>query len=269
MPNAGDAAFSGAIPKIYENNLVPFLFQPYADDLARRVAAIAPSRVLELAAGTGVVTRAIDGALPDSASIVATDLNPAMIDEARSMNASRAIEWKQADALALPFAEGSFDVVVCQFGAMFFPDRSKGYAEARRVLRRGGTFLFNVWDSLDDNEVADEIARAISVVYPANPPSFLQRAPYGYFSHNTIRADMQKAGFADAQLDVVAFQSPSTAQAAAAGFCQGTPMRAEIEAQDPTGLSAATDKVAGALERRFGKGRFRSKIQAIVVSAQK
>jgi ubiquinone/menaquinone biosynthesis C-methylase UbiE len=272
MSNAStDAAFSGAIPKIYEEFLVPLLFQPYAADLAQRVAARAPMRVLELAAGTGVVTRAIVAAVPATTSIVATDLNEAMIDEAKAIEMARSVEWRQADAIQLPFEDASFDLVACQFGVMFFPDRVKAYAEARRVLRPGGAFLFNVWDSLDDNEVADAVVRAVSTIYPSDPPSFLQRTPYGYHSHKTIQADLAKAGFAvPATFDVVTARgrSPNT-HAAAVGYCQGTPLRAEIEARSPAGLGTTTDEVAAAMARKFGKGAIDTKIQAIVVTAPK
>jgi ubiquinone/menaquinone biosynthesis C-methylase UbiE len=144
----GDKNFSGAIPELYEAYLVPLIFEPYAADLATRLAARSPSRVLEVAAGTGVVTRALTRTLPASTSIVATDLNQAMLDRARAVGTAYPVEWRTADALALPFPDRSFDAVVCQFGVMFFPDKPRAYAEARRVLRPGGAFVFNVWDSL-------------------------------------------------------------------------------------------------------------------------
>ena len=139
-----DTAFAGSIPQFYERHLVPLIFAPYASDLAARVASRAPSRVLEIAAGTGVVTRALASLLPASTVIVATDLNQAMLDQAKSIGTSRPVEWRQADAMQLPFPDASFDIVVCQFGAMFFPDKPAAFAQARRVLRNGGAFLFNV-----------------------------------------------------------------------------------------------------------------------------
>src|SRR5215472_15945481 len=135
--SASDKVFAGSIPKIYETYLVPLIFRPYADDLAQRVAALQVRRVLEVAAGTGVVTRALAAALPGDVEIVATDLNQAMLDQAAATGTSRPVTWRQADAMQLPFPDGSCDVVVCQFGAMFFPDKAKAFAEARRVLRKG------------------------------------------------------------------------------------------------------------------------------------
>jgi ubiquinone/menaquinone biosynthesis C-methylase UbiE len=269
MSNAPtDAAFSGAIPKIYEQFLVPLIFQFYADDLAKRVAARTPTRALELAAGTGVLTRALADRLSATTTIVATDLNQAMINEASSFNMPRTVEWRQADAMQLPFEDESFDVVACQFGVMFFPDKPKAYAEVRRVLRTGGTFLFSAWGSLDDNEIADAVSRALSAIYPNDPPSFLQRTPYGYHSHKAIRSDLEKGGFVDPELvDLKARARAPNAHAAAVGFCQGIPLRAEIEAREPAGLGTTTVKVADALARKFGRGAIDTKMQAVIVQA--
>ena len=164
-----DTLFVGSIPAIYDRYLGPFIFEPYAEDMAARVARLAPRRVLETAAGTGIVTRAMARALPSGASITASDLNQAMIDYAATRTEATNVTWRQADALALPFAEGAYDAVVCQFGVMFFPDKSAGYREARRVLRPGGTFLFNVWDRIEDNEVSRVVTEAVAGVRPGRP----------------------------------------------------------------------------------------------------
>src|SRR6185369_2662198 len=129
--------------------------EPYAEDLARRLAPLRPGRLLEIAAGTGVVTRRLAASLPKECAIVATDLNPPMIEQAKAIGTARAVEWRQADAMKLPFGDAEFDAVVCQFGVMFFPDKAHAFAEARRVLKPGGTFLFNAWDRIEDNEFAD------------------------------------------------------------------------------------------------------------------
>ena len=155
MTTNTDVSFTGAVPAIYQRYLVPLLFEPYAKDLAARVAARSPSRILEIAAGTGVVTREMSAVLGADASIVATDFNQAMVDQAKSTASPRPVEWRQADAMQLPFDDEAFDAVVCQFGVMFFADKPRAFAEARRVLRPGGTFLFNVWDRIEDNDFAD------------------------------------------------------------------------------------------------------------------
>ena len=144
-----DKVFSGSIPKLYDKYLVPLIFEPYATDLVNRLRGKGLARVLEIAAGTGVVTRALASALPESATIVATDLNQAMLDQGAAVGTKRPVEWRQADAMQLPFEDATFDAVVCQFGVMFFPDKPKAFAEARRVLRPGGVFIFNVWDRIE------------------------------------------------------------------------------------------------------------------------
>src|SRR5262245_1978957 len=161
-----DKKFSGSIPEIYDTYFVPLIFEVYATDLAGRVATRPVSRVLEVAAGTGVVTRALAAALPERASIVATDLNQAMLDRAAAVGTKRPVEWRQADAMRLPFDDGVFDTVVCQFGAMFFPDKAAAFAEARRVLRPGGVFLFNVWDRIEENEFSDVVTNALAPLFP-------------------------------------------------------------------------------------------------------
>src|SRR3972149_11805672 len=175
-----DKVFSGSIPKLYETYLVPLIFEPYAAGLVNWLASRSLSRVLEIAAGTGVVTRALASILPERVSIVATDLNQPMLDQASALGTKRPMEWRQADAMQLPFRDGTFDAVVCQFGVMFFPDKAKAFSEARRVLGSGGVFIFNVWDRIQANEFADTVTTALESMFPEDPPRFLARTPPGY-----------------------------------------------------------------------------------------
>ena len=141
-------AFTGSVPDLYDSYLVPMIFKYYARDLTNRVRETGARRVLEVAAGTGAVTRLMASLLPESVSITATDLSQPMIDRAMTVGTARPVCWQAADVMALPFDDASFDAVVCQFGAMFFPDRAAAYAEVARVLQPNGTFLFNVWDRM-------------------------------------------------------------------------------------------------------------------------
>src|ERR1700694_1411029 len=177
--NATDKIFAGSIPKLYESHLVPLIFEPYAVDIAQRLASRSPTRVLEIAAGA----RAMVSVLPDRTAIVATDLNQAMLDQAVATGTRRPVEWRQADAMELPFADGAFDAVVCQFGVMFFPKKSKAFAEARRVLRPRGALIFNVWDRIEENEFASVVTVAMEAVFPEDPPRFLARMPHSYYDH--------------------------------------------------------------------------------------
>ena len=174
-----DKRFAGSIPLLYENYLVPLIFEPYAEDLARRLEGRPLARVLEIAAGTGVVTRRLAAQLPASVDIVATDLNEAMLAQARATGSARPVTWRQADAMSLPFADASFDAVVCQFGLMFFPDKARALAEARRVLAPGGMLAFNVWDRIEENAFAATVTMALEAVFPKDPPRFLARTPHG------------------------------------------------------------------------------------------
>ena len=268
---SSDKVFAGSIPKLYETYLVPLIFEPYAADIVHRLSARPLARVLEIAAGTGVVTRAMATVLPESASIVATDLNQAMIDQAAAVGTKRPVEWRQADAMQLPFPDATFDAVVCQFGAMFFPEKPKAFAEARRVLRPGGLFIFNVWDRIEENEFADVVVTALESVFPQDPPRFLARTPHGYHDRQTLARDLANGGFtASPQIDTVAARSKAESpRVPAIAYCQGTPMRSEIEARDASRLSEATDVAEEAIARRFGRGPVDGKIQAHVVAVEK
>ena len=269
--SGSDKVFAGSIPKLYEKHLVPLIFEPYAADLSGRLSSRPLSRVLEVAAGTGVVTRALAAALPESVSIVATDLNQAMLDQAAAVGTRRAVEWRQADAMGLPFPDETFDAVVCQFGAMFFPDKSKAFSEARRVLRPGGTFVFNVWDKISENEFAAAVEAALTSIFPADPPRFLTRTPYGYHERRAIETDLGGGGFTTApRIETVAARSRAeSARVPALAFCQGTPLKNEIESRDASRLGEATEAAAAAIAERFGHGNVDGKIQAHVVTVER
>jgi ubiquinone/menaquinone biosynthesis C-methylase UbiE len=263
-----DKVFSGSIPKVYDTYLVPLIFEPYAADVVNRLASRSPSRVLEIAAGTGVVTRALASGLPEHASIVATDLNQAMLDQAFAVGTKRIVEWRQADAMQLPFPDGTFDAVVCQFGVMFFPEKIKALSEARRVLKPKGVFVFSVWDRITENGFADAVTTALERVFPEDPPRFLARTPYGYHDLSAIERDLADGGFtAPAQIATVAARSRAASpRIPAIAFCQGTPLRNEIESRDASRLGEATDAAEEAIAQRFGRAAVQAKIQAHIVT---
>lgn len=266
---AVDKVFAGSIPQLYQSHFVPLIFQPYADDLARRLTDRRLSCVLEIAAGTGVATRALDAALPEDVAIVATDLNAAMVDEARAHGTRRPVEWRTADAMQLPFPDGSFDCVVCQFGAMFFPDKAGAFAQVRRVLAPGGLFAFNVWDRIEDNEFADTVTAALARVFPDDPPRFMARTPHGYHDVDAVARDLAAAGFTSKpHIETVAARSIAPdARLPAIAYCQGSPLRSEIEARGS--LEQATLVATQAMEARFGTGPVDGKIQAHVVTIER
>jgi ubiquinone/menaquinone biosynthesis C-methylase UbiE len=266
---ATDKLFAGSIPEIYDRYLVPLIFESYASDLAERVAQTGPHRVLELAAGTGALTRALASRLPARVPIVATDLNQPMLDYAalRSADDGR-ITWRQADALALPFDDQAFDAVACQFGVMFFPDKLRAYREAHRVLRPGGRFHFNVWDHIAANEFADVITQELAKLFPHDAPLFLARTPHGYHEVASIEEELAAAGFASASVETRGDTSKArSAREAALAYCQGTPLRNEIEARDASRIEEATETAAQALARRFGAGAITGQIRAHLFAA--
>lgn len=266
--DATDKLFAGSIPEIYNRLLVPLIFEPYAHDLAERIARTQPENILETAAGTGVLTRAIVSRLPKT-RIVATDLNQPMIDHAvtKQTQPDRVL-WRQADALALPFGNQEFDIVACQFGVMFFPDKIKGFSEARRVLKPRGYFFFNVWDRIGNNEFAETITASLATLFPQDPPVFMARTPHGYHDVEKIRDELSKAGFTNVSAETVGHRGKGASpRDVAVAYCQGTPLRAEIETRDASLLEKATEVAADALARRFGNGQIDGLIQAHVITA--
>ena len=262
-----DAVFAGSIPALYDRCLGPLLFEPYALEMARRAAALAPGDVLETAAGTGIVTAALVRALPD-ARIVATDLNQAMLDVAAARIDSPAVTFQAADAQSLPFEDERFDLIVCQFGAMFFPDRQLAYREARRVLRPGGSFLFNVWDRLEENPASDALARAVAALFPDDPPDFLRRVPFSYFDTDAVERDLRAAGFTRIEAETVRLKhGPATISDAATGLCQGSPLRSEIEDRDPGKLPEATAAAEQALSAMSRDGQVEALMSAHILTA--
>jgi ubiquinone/menaquinone biosynthesis C-methylase UbiE len=268
----GDTVFAGSIPALYDRYLGPLLFAPYARELGERLADLRSGALLETAAGSGIVTEVLVDKLPAAVEIVATDLNQAMVDHAAAKPALARATLRQADALALPFNAAQFDAVVCQFGAMFFPDRVAGYREARRVLKPGGRFVFTMWDALEQNPITRCVVDAMARHFPANPPRFLARTPHGHYDRDTIRRELAEADFGPVELDVVTLPSRAASHRdPAIGFCQGTPMRGEIEAQapGPDGLQAATEAAAAALAAEFGSGSIEAPMQALVIVARR
>jgi SAM-dependent methyltransferase len=226
--------------------------------------------VLEVAAGTGVVTRKLASALPDSVAIVATDLNQPMLDLASELGTRRPVEWRQADAMQLPFEDSVFEAVVCQFGVMFFPDKPGAFSEARRVLAPGGVLIFSVWDRLEENEFAHTVSETLEALFPEDPPRFLARTPHGHSDLAALARDLKTGGFiSPPRISTVAARSQAaSARVAAVAYCQGTPLRNEIEARGKGRLGEATDLAERAIARRFGPGPVDGKIQAHVVTVE-
>ncbi|MDP5226253.1 MULTISPECIES: methyltransferase domain-containing protein [Arthrobacter] len=265
--NAKDKDFAGSIPALYDELLVPLMFQDYARDLAARVAACAPATVLETAAGTGAVTRELRKALPD-ARLTATDLNPAMLARAASvLPGSDTLEWLQADAQRLPFDDHSFDAMVCAFGVMFFPDRPAAYREARRVLAPGGRLALAVWDSLANNPLPRAVAEALAELGLTQATSFLERVPFSLADPWKLGTELEQAGFSQVRVETVAHESAvTTAGIVARSHVLGTPTLNHVEADRPGQAEAVSDAVATLLARNLGEEEFRLPVSALLVT---
>jgi ubiquinone/menaquinone biosynthesis C-methylase UbiE len=262
--------FVGSIPETYDEHLGPLLFEHYAADLAGRLTVPPGGRVLELACGTGIATERLRAALPEDVEIIATDLNEAMLDLARNKRGELAkVRYQVADALDLPFDDGSFDAVICQFGVMFFPDKAAGVREAARVLKPGGAYVFNVWDSLERNPAFKIAQDTISGFFDGDPPTFLL-TPFGYHALDPIKALLQDGGFGAADFSIVptVAERPS-ARDVARGAVEGNPGIHEIHARATAPAEEIVAAVAAALRENFGDAPLRTPLQAIVVTTRK
>jgi SAM-dependent methyltransferase len=261
------AAFVGSVPELYDRHLGPVFMEPYARDLARRVEIPAAGRLLELACGTGKLTRELVAALAANVTIDATDLNDAMLDVARARVSAPNVHWSTADALSLPFEAEQFDAAVCQFGVMFFPDKAQAAGQVRRVLKPRGSYWFNVWGTLDENPVSRVSHDAIAKLFDADPPTFFH-VPFGYNDRDRIVADLRAGGFTSVEIEVVDKQAEAeSAGHMAVGLVQGNPI---IGAINERGLSpaAVTSTVADALAREFGDAPMRAPMRVLVVHAR-
>jgi ubiquinone/menaquinone biosynthesis C-methylase UbiE len=268
MPEAS-SVFTGSIPENYDRYLGPLIFEDYAVDLAERTAALRPARVLETAAGTGIVSRRLRERLAPETRLVVTDLSPDMLGHARrKLEGAAGVEFQPADATALPFPDAAFDAVVCQFGIMFFPDKLRGVREAARVLRPGGALLFNVWDSLAHNDLVRTLVAEVADVLGGAPTFF--DVPYGWYALDPIKALLEAAGFGQIAISVV--PRPCRCNAArdvATGFISGTPFSLELARRSALAPAEAIARVGRGIARAHGDPPAAAKMQAIVVTARR
>jgi len=267
---SSDAAhFTGNIPQHYDQGLGPMIFVDYAAEMARRVAACNPAGVLETAAGTGIVTRKLRNLLPVGAHLTATDLNPPMLDVARAkFRPGEKVEFKPADAMALPFRDAGFDAVVCQFGVMFYPDKDKSYREVFRVLAPGGHYLFSIWDAHRYNPFGRMTHEIVGRFFPVDPPQFMT-VPFSY-AFEPIKASLIEAGFADINAAVVRLvKEIPDARAFARGQVYGSPLIDQIQMRGGIEPEKVVDALVQELHREFGADPGRMPLQAIMFSAKK
>jgi SAM-dependent methyltransferase len=264
MSGSEDRLWVGSMPEAYDRLLAPSVFRPFAADLAERAARLHPTRVLELAAGTGVLTSELVGALPE-AEVVATDLNGAMVEFGSGV--APGATWQQADALDLQFDDEQFDLVVCQFGVMFFPDKPAAFRETRRVLRPDGRLLFNTWATIDKHGFAAALLAGIERVFPDDPPTFLVAIPHGYPDLDQVAADLVAGGLEHVSIETVTLEGQAGAAAdIATGFCTGTPLRMAIESRGD--LAGSTAAISEEMTSLLGPGPITAQMTAYVVESR-
>jgi SAM-dependent methyltransferase len=264
-------AFAGSIPEIYHRLLGPLLFHDYARDLAQRLSRLdlnQGAHILELACGTGIATSALVSMLPRGSRLTATDISEPMLSLARTLTPpDPRLAWQAADGCALPFPDESADAIVCQYGVMFFPDKVRAMQEARRVLKPGGAYIFNVWGTLEQNPIPHTIQQELARIYPQNPPVFLN-TPYGWNNRAEIERTTRAGGFAKVEITELSFPSEAPDAASAAGaYLNGTPLAADL-ADRKADMGAIQSRVADALAARFGNAPCRSTMSALVIEAR-
>ncbi len=264
-----NSAFIGDIPQNYEKYMGPLIFREYAEDLASRVSVPPGGVLLEIAAGTGMATRQLRDAMDSDERIVVTDLNEDMLNIAKTkFNKDENIEFQTADALNLPFEDGSFDAVVCQFSVMFFPDKLLALQEAARVLKPGGLFYFNIWDSFEHNHLVRMVNKTVTGCLPDNPPTFYQ-VPYGYYDIDVIKNLLFQAGFGAIDISVLPRTSSAMeARHVALGYVMGNPTCSHIKQTAPESLEDIVNAVEKAIGEKFGFTAISAKMQAIVFQAE-
>jgi len=263
VTEAADSRWVDSMPDAYDRYLGDAVFRPFARDLAQRAARLRPARVLEIAAGTGIVTAELVAAAP-TAQVTATDLNPAMVATgARRVPQAR---WEPADASDLPFPDDAFDLVVCQFGVMFLPDKPRAYREFARVLAPGGSLLVNTWDLIGTHGFGQALVEALERVFPGDVPPFLTKVPHGYADPDVVRGHLLEAGYVVEALETVTLEGHAASAAdVATGFCTGTPLRGELLARGD--LEATTRTVRAGMTALLGDGPVSARMSAHVVLA--
>lgn len=266
---SGNTAFAGSVPQFYDANLGPVIFEPYAEEVIRYLPQTSGLKVLEIAAGTGRVTRHLVQSLPD-AEITVTDLNADMLEIARErVGDTNRLRWQVADALELPFPGNEFDCVLCQFGVMFYPDKLQGHKEALRVLKPGGTYVFSVWDSHDANPWAARVHKLMQDEFSIDPPVFMA-VPFSYSDQTMMRSCLEEAGFKDIEIQAVRKDvEATTAEDYARGSIFGTPLSSAITERGVTNLEPVVQKAAAVFRQEFGDAPMRSSVQAIIATAKK
>ena len=263
-------SYSGSIPEYYDRYLETLLLKPYALKIAGEVEKLKPEKVLELSAGTGILTEALINKLPETTRILATDINPDMLDLAKyKLWTNFNISWQLADATDLPYEANEFDVVLSQFGVMFYKNRHLAYRKIRQILKPGGTFIFNTWGSIYENFIIELTERALKRVFPFDTPGFLE-IPFGYHSYEQIIHDLTIAGFSTFRINTVKLTGYAVNSfEATLGLLQGTPLYTEIIGRNPSLLPMVIDELNELITEHYGRYHIKVPLVALEIQAEK
>lgn len=263
-------SYSGTIPEYYDQYLDSLLLKPYAIKMAGEIEKLGPESILELSAGTGILTEALIDQMPVTTKMLVTDINPEMMDLAKSKLWSyQNISWQLADAMNLPYSDNTFDAVLSQFGVMFYQNRHQVYRKIKEILKPGGTFIFNTWGSIHDNSIIELTERVLKRVFPFDTPNFLH-IPFGYHRYEQIIPDLSIAGFSTFTINTVKQTGYATsAVEAATGLLQGTPLCTEIIERDPERLHLVIEELSKSIEKHYGKYDINVPLLALEIQAFK
>jgi ubiquinone/menaquinone biosynthesis C-methylase UbiE len=263
-----DANFSGQVPEAYDRDMGPPIFESYAVELANRIPITPGMRVLEIAAGTGRVTRHILDRLPADAKFTVSDLHLDMLEIAKLKLKDDRIDWQEADALELPFPDSSFDLAICQFGTMFYKDKVAGHKEAHRVLKPGGTYMITTWCSHDENPWAGLIHKRVTEAFPDDPPTFMTK-PFSYCNWTEMAQDLAQAGFTESSVETIKHELVvEDVDKLAKGVLLGSPMAGMVHERGGD-VDAIAAIIADEYRAHGGSNPFRSTKSALIVTAKK
>lgn len=262
--------FNGSVPEVYETVLGNFIFEPFAVDIVNRISNKNAFNVLELAAGTGRVTKHLIHAFSPNAKIVASDISLPMMEKAKLVVSSQNLTWQQVDIADIPFSEGSFDVIVCQFGVMFLQDKLRAFSEIRRVLKLGGQLLFSTWACIEENPIW-KISNQVATKFFGPAPAAIQKSgPFSICNAVDAEAQLHDAGFIHTKVEKQRITSSiSSASLAAKGFIHGLPLKDIIIKQNPEILSQIQEEMENSFADHFGNNPLTASFTAFVFEAIK
>jgi ubiquinone/menaquinone biosynthesis C-methylase UbiE len=261
--------FSGSIPEHYDRVLGPMFFEPYAIEVSQRIDPSSVNTVLEIGSGTGRVTAHLRNVISSATKLIGSDISEDMLAVAKEKLKGLDIDWRIIDAQDLPFDDDSIDVIVGCFCYMFVPDKHKAFAEAHRVLRPGGMFIFSTWDKLELNGASYTYRKIVKKLFEDSLPESYN-LPFSMNDQNAIKGMLKETGFSKIKVERVDKDSISqTAGEAANGLARGGSIYNEIMMHDPSLVEEIIKELEKELSEKFGTSPMIAPMTAVVCQAWK